>query len=264
MADLKQSTATNRMVLMVDSADHVTGKTGLSLTITSSKAGGAFASTTPTVTERGSGWYSLALATSDTDTVGDLVLHVTGAGADPTDLRHNVVAGSLDADVSSRSTFAGGAVASVTAAVTSTIADGSLTAAKFAANALAAQPVASVTAPVTTTVADGSLTAAKFGANALLSQPVASVANLALLQLSGGAVSASPAATSSTFTATGNLNTTPGGYTSAPMSIFWQSGANAGFKYAILVHSVSGSSHAFTVGPAMANVPASNDMFVIG
>lgn len=89
---LKQSTARNLMVFMTDSADHVAGKTGLTLTITASKDGGAFASITPTVTERATGWYSLALTTAHTDTLGDFVLHITGTGADPTDLRCQVVA----------------------------------------------------------------------------------------------------------------------------------------------------------------------------
>jgi hypothetical protein len=88
---LKQSTARNRMVFMTDEADHVSGATGLTLTITASKDGAAFASITPTVTERGNGWYSLALTTSHTDTLGDLALHITATGADPTDLRDQVV-----------------------------------------------------------------------------------------------------------------------------------------------------------------------------
>lgn len=92
MALLKQSTAFTRMVLMLDSADHVSGKTGLTLTITASKAGAAFASISPTVTERGNGWYSLALTTSHTDTLGELALHITGTGADPTDLVDQVSA----------------------------------------------------------------------------------------------------------------------------------------------------------------------------
>lgn len=75
------------MVFMTSSTDHVTGATGLTLTITASKDGGAFGSITPTVTERGSGWYNLALTTSHTDTDGDLALHITAAGADPSDLR---------------------------------------------------------------------------------------------------------------------------------------------------------------------------------
>lgn len=80
------------MVFMASSTDHVTGKTGLTLTITASKAGGAFASITPTVTERGDGWYSLALTTTHANTLGDLALHITGTGADPTDLCCLVIA----------------------------------------------------------------------------------------------------------------------------------------------------------------------------
>lgn len=102
MRNLKQSTTSNVMVLMVDATDHVTGKTGLTLTITASKDGGAFAAITPTVTERGNGWYSVALTGGDTNTLGDLALHITSSGSDPADLLCRVVAGSLDADVSSR------------------------------------------------------------------------------------------------------------------------------------------------------------------
>lgn len=107
MRNLKQSTATNVMVLMVDATDHVTGETGLTLTVTASKDGAAFAPISPTVTERGNGWYNLALTTAHTDTLGDLALHVTGTGADPADLLCRVVAGSLDADVSTRLATAG-------------------------------------------------------------------------------------------------------------------------------------------------------------
>lgn len=95
MRDIKQSTATTRMVFMTDSADHLTGKTGLTLTITASKAGAAFAAITPIVTERGNGWYALDLTTTHANTQGDFALHVTGAGADPADLLFNVVANIL-------------------------------------------------------------------------------------------------------------------------------------------------------------------------
>ena len=81
------------MALMTDSSDHITGKTGAILTIALSKNGGAFTSINPTVTERGDGWYSLALTSSHTDTLGDFVLHITASGADPTDLREEVFAG---------------------------------------------------------------------------------------------------------------------------------------------------------------------------
>jgi hypothetical protein len=102
---VKQSTATNVMILMVDSTDHVTGKASLTLTITASKNGAAFASISPTVTERGSGWYSIALTASHTDTLGDLVIRCTGTGADPAERVLDVTAGLVDADVSSRSTL---------------------------------------------------------------------------------------------------------------------------------------------------------------
>src|SRR3990167_8458329 len=92
MRKVKLSTARNLMLLMVDSTDHVTGKTGLTLTITASKNGAAFGSITPTVTERGSGWYSLALTSAHLDTLGDLALHITGAAADPADVLAEVVA----------------------------------------------------------------------------------------------------------------------------------------------------------------------------
>lgn len=100
---LKQSTAYNLTVFMTDSTDHVTGKTGLTLTITASKDGAAFASITPTVTELATGWYKLALTTSHTDTVGDLALHITSTGADATDVvmqvRANVLGDTLPSDL---------------------------------------------------------------------------------------------------------------------------------------------------------------------
>jgi len=90
---LKQSTARNLMVFLTDSTDHVTGKTGATLSVSLSKNGAAFSSISPTVTERGDGWYNIALTSSHTDTLGDLVLRATAAGADPIDLREQVFAG---------------------------------------------------------------------------------------------------------------------------------------------------------------------------
>lgn len=88
---LVQSVAANVPILMVDSADHVTGKTGLTLTIRVSKAGGAWESITPTVTEIGFGAYTVALTAEHVDTLGVLALHVTAAGADPYDSFDQVV-----------------------------------------------------------------------------------------------------------------------------------------------------------------------------
>lgn len=114
MKDLKQSTAYDYMVFMTDSTDHVTGKTGLTLTITASKAGAAFASISPSVTERGNGWYSLALTTSHTDTLGDFALHITSSGADPTDCLAQVRANILGDTLPSNVTQLGGSTQSAT------------------------------------------------------------------------------------------------------------------------------------------------------
>lgn len=140
---LKQSTARNLMVLMTDSTDHITGKTGLTLTISASKNGAAFASITPTVTERGDGWYSLALTTAHTDTLGDFVVHVTASGADPTDVREEVFA-SLPGD-------------SVTV---SSLASNSITAASIATDAITEIQSGLATSSALSTV-DGNVSAIK-------------------------------------------------------------------------------------------------------
>ena len=92
MREIKQSTAANVMLLLVSSADHITGIAGETLTITVSKDGAAFASITPTVTDRGNGWYNLALTTSHADTLGDLALHISSTNTDPTDVVLRVIA----------------------------------------------------------------------------------------------------------------------------------------------------------------------------
>jgi hypothetical protein len=128
---LKQSTARNVMVFLTDSTDHVTGLAGATLTITLSKNGAAFASISPTVTDRGDGWYSVALTTSHTDTLGDLVLHITATGADPIDLREQVFAGlpgesvtvsSIDTDVITSTALAASAVTEIATGVRSELA----------------------------------------------------------------------------------------------------------------------------------------------
>ncbi len=90
---IKQSqTAQVLMFLMLDSSDHVSAKTGLSPTVTLSKNGASFASPSGAVTEVGSGWYKVAGNATDTNTLGPLVLHATGSGADPCDVVFEVVA----------------------------------------------------------------------------------------------------------------------------------------------------------------------------
>lgn len=71
-------------------ADHITGATGLTLTVNASKAGSAFAIITPVVTEIGSGRYAIALTTTHTNTLGALDLLVTATGADPSDTHDQI------------------------------------------------------------------------------------------------------------------------------------------------------------------------------
>lgn len=89
---LDQSRTTTSLVfLMISSDDHLTGKAGITPTVTISKNGGAFAAPSGVVSEIGNGWYKLVPAAADTNTVGPLILHATGSGADPTDDAFEVV-----------------------------------------------------------------------------------------------------------------------------------------------------------------------------
>lgn len=89
---LKQGNTTRHIpFLMIDSTDHITGKTGLTVTVTLSKNCGAFGAVSGVVTEIGNGWYKLAANATDAATLGALVLHATATGADPVDDRHEVV-----------------------------------------------------------------------------------------------------------------------------------------------------------------------------
>jgi len=97
---IKKDSAVRPLVfLMVDATDHVTGKTGLSPTVTISKNGGSFAAPSGSVSEIGSGWYKVAANATDSNTLGPLLLHATASGADPVDDRFDVVA--VDPDTAS-------------------------------------------------------------------------------------------------------------------------------------------------------------------
>lgn len=100
-SQLTQSVAYKINIFMADSSDHITGKTSLSPTVTISKNGGSFGSISGSVAELASGWYTVSLAIGDTDTTGDLVLHATATGADPTDYISQVVAATTIPVVSS-------------------------------------------------------------------------------------------------------------------------------------------------------------------
>jgi len=79
---------------LVSSVDGKSGVTGLGTApvVTLSKNGGAFAAAAGTVSEIGSGWYALAGNTTDSNTLGPLLLHAVGTGADPADVKFHVTA----------------------------------------------------------------------------------------------------------------------------------------------------------------------------
>jgi len=79
---IKKNAALNNFeFLMVDSADHITPKTGLTIASTRSIDGAAFASTTNTATEISGGWYKINLSADDLN--GDVISFVFGSsGAD--------------------------------------------------------------------------------------------------------------------------------------------------------------------------------------
>lgn len=79
---------------MVSAADNVTGLTGLTLTTETSKPGTTSFSTPmppPPVTELGYGWYDVLFFPTETDTLGDLAVHITAPGAVPSDFILQVV-----------------------------------------------------------------------------------------------------------------------------------------------------------------------------
>jgi hypothetical protein len=86
MAILNQSSTYNRSFLMVSTADHITGSTGLTCAVTLGKAGSTtFVTSTGVITEQVNGWYNIGMTTTDTNTVGELTIHASATGADPTD-----------------------------------------------------------------------------------------------------------------------------------------------------------------------------------
>jgi hypothetical protein len=126
MYQIKQSSASYPLLfLMIDSSDHITGKTGLTPTVTISKNGAGFGSPSGTVTEIASGWYKVAGHATDSATLGLIALHATSAGADPYDgIAGEVVAfdpqdavalglSRIDAAVTTRAPEAAGNVAAI-------------------------------------------------------------------------------------------------------------------------------------------------------
>ncbi len=85
------STSKKVMIFMADSSDHITGKTGLTVTVTKSKNGAAFGAWSGSVAEVSSGWYACTPAAGDVDTDGIMVVHGSATGADPADVMVEVL-----------------------------------------------------------------------------------------------------------------------------------------------------------------------------
>lgn len=96
MRAIKKDTDVTIMALMTSSTDHISGVSGLDLTVAVSKNGGSFNEVIVGILSVGYGWYNISLAPSSTDTIGDLVLHIEAIGADPTDILMSVVEYTLD------------------------------------------------------------------------------------------------------------------------------------------------------------------------
>jgi hypothetical protein len=94
LGNRKQGSTTHPVVfLMIDLADHISGKTGLgaAVTLTLSKDGGPFVAVTGLVSEIGSGAYAWAPNAADRSALGQLHVHALGSGADPLDFYLNIV-----------------------------------------------------------------------------------------------------------------------------------------------------------------------------
>lgn len=90
---IKQSTTTYPLTfMMIDSADHISAKTGATVTVTLSKAGGAYGAASGAVAEVANGLYKTAGNATDTGTLGALWLHATATGCDAADVKFEVVA----------------------------------------------------------------------------------------------------------------------------------------------------------------------------
>lgn len=86
--DLLLAQPQRKTFVMVDSNNDEL--TGLTLTVALSKNGGAFAASSGSSGEIGSGWYFYDFTAAETDTPGDLAVKITAAGAAQQNLSFNV------------------------------------------------------------------------------------------------------------------------------------------------------------------------------
>lgn len=97
---LAQSTSRVVMLKLFLSSDARTAATGKTVAITISKAGGAFGNPNAgatNATEVSSGWYKVTLDTTDTNTLGDLVVRGTATACDDSERTLEVEAVALSA-----------------------------------------------------------------------------------------------------------------------------------------------------------------------
>jgi len=73
-----------------DNFDRVTGATGVIPYINLSKNGGSFSSAAGAISEIGRGWYSFTANATDRDTLGELVINVSGLNVDNVDTKINI------------------------------------------------------------------------------------------------------------------------------------------------------------------------------
>jgi hypothetical protein len=93
MRDLLQNSSGEVIYFyMVDSTDHVSEKTGLTVAVTLSKNGAAFGAAAGAVAEVGNGVYRLSPTTADSNTLGPMIARATSAGADPNVVEVNIIA----------------------------------------------------------------------------------------------------------------------------------------------------------------------------
>lgn len=102
MREIKQNADANIKLFLTDEADHITGKTGLTLAVFLCKDDGASFTAITSVanaTEIANGWYNIDLTNSNnhTDTLGDIIVRATATGADPAERLANVVS-NLESD----------------------------------------------------------------------------------------------------------------------------------------------------------------------
>lgn len=83
------TTSPNQTMLLPKAVAYVrpffVGVTGLTLTVTRSKAGAAFGAAAGAVAELTVGWYKISLTAVDTDTEGALAFHATDGGTNIVD-----------------------------------------------------------------------------------------------------------------------------------------------------------------------------------